>query len=76
MKSFTDYTSIIWLQIDHKSENGNDVTICLHGHYHHIFNIALFLLSNLGTSQISCQYHYWFWSYGNFLLQGIDHPEI
>ena len=38
-----------------------------------IFDIFLFLLSSLVTGpQVSCQYHHWFSSYGNFLLEGID----
>ena len=36
------------------------------------FDVVLFPLSSLVTGQVSCQYHHCFWSYDNFLLQGID----
>ena len=33
-----------------------------------LFDVVLFLLSNLVMVQVSCQYPHWFWSYDNFFL--------
>ena len=37
------------------------------------FDVVLFRLSSLVLVQASCQYHHWFWNYGNYFIQ--DWPE-
>ena len=60
-----------------KCKNDNDIIICWHDIIVIFFSfwLFLFLLSCLVTGpsfMVSCQYHHWFESYDNSLLQVID----
>ena len=57
------------LAINQKNDN---VTICQHDVIINFFLLPCFSCQVQVLVQVSCQHHYWFWSYGNFRLYGID----
>ena len=73
--SFKEYVSEIRLpdcsKLSANWKNGNDVTIFISAVIVNFLDVFCFSGQVQLLVQVSCQYHHWFLSYGNFLFKGL-----